>query len=73
MNASPRAMAMAPKPKQPRINPLCKYRAKKGWTQREAAEKLGVSWATYQRLEKMPVLPKVYVNALEGLKLTHGK
>jgi len=59
---------MAVTPKQPRNNPLCRFRAAKGWTQHEAAERLGVSWSTYKRLEACQQLPKRYQHALEGLK-----
>ena len=55
-------------PAEPRTNELYRFRMAKGWTQAETAERLGVSWSTYKRLEAVRVLPRRYQHAFEGFK-----
>lgn len=64
---------MPRKPKVERTNELYRYRQSMGWNQFEAAEQIGVSIATYQRLEAKPDLPKIYKLALAGLKSNRRK
>ncbi len=59
---------MPPKPKKPRSSELFAYRSAKKWTQPEMADEMGVSRATYQRLEKLPRLPKRYQIVLDSIR-----
>lgn len=47
---------------------MCLWRVERGLTQREMAEKLGVSVPTLQRLEAKPTLPKKYQLAFELIR-----
>ena len=59
---------MPPRKRNDKPSALYRWRLKNNLLQREAAEKFGVSFSTYRRLELMPTLPKKYALAFQTVK-----
>lgn len=59
---------MPPRKRKPKSSALYRWRMKNKLLQPEAAEKFGVSFSTYRRLEDMPTLPKKYALAFQTIK-----
>lgn len=59
---------MPPRKRNDKPSPLYRWRLKNKLLQREAADKFGVSFSTYRRLELMPELPKKYALAFQTIK-----
>lgn len=59
---------MPPKPKKPRTSEIYLWRTRKGWTQKEMCQELGVERTTLHKLEAAKTLPKKYQRAFQNIK-----
>lgn len=64
---------MPRQPRTPRTSPIYVWRNARRWTQEEMAAELGVTRATYQRLEAKPSLPKKYQLAFERIQAKNSR